>query len=200
MRLITTEEKIGKCIYSYGSFEFEKRKPDDVAWRIIYDLTMFAKSIYITIASYEEWEKEEYENILDILQKKFIKKTLDSVFIRRCPNDQASFLYEPFFLRLVYIAFVLEKDRLILVRQFIEIYYYWLEYNSNQSHVTKEFEALNSLLEDHWQQKILELYKKYATVEYEAWFILKNHCIKITGFIENLTNDNSAPFHQMLNE
>ncbi len=198
------EQKIGICIKKYGDIAFKhlpKENNDDCAWRVIYDLSMFAKGIYFTLSENERLGGEEYDLVVTYL-KYFLKEDSQKrIFeIINCPHYEVDYRLEPY-LRLCFIAFVADFDSLPLIKAFLELKYLFeiksqeFEFQDDALSPEEKSNCLLILNTEDWKQKILSLYEKYSGQTFSGESSqLGRKCNQILLFVRNTVTDDPHRF------
>ena len=187
-------KKLGKCIGKYGDMAYEllsEEENGDETWRIIYDLPMFAKGIHLTLSEFEVLGKEDIDSIINCLLREgflkydFLEKRYEIVY---CPSDLMHYERDPYYLRLCFIAFILEADKRTLICNFIEASFLC----SNKFEISDgEKERFRVLQMDEWTEEIVKLYQKYSMGSWGDISILRQRCNKVRLFVQTEVSEDA---------
>lgn len=117
--------------------------------------------------------------------------------IKKCmanPDVQYNFIIDSIFIQLYWIGYGKEKNRLELISKFINLYYVYALGKDEPDTRTKILEIQQAMEED-WSDIIKYLYKKYFSKWPGRNYVLNELCHTIEIFLENISKDNSKPFH-----
>ena len=190
--------KLGNCIRKYGDIAYEllwEEESCDEVWRIIYDLPMFAKAIYLTLLEFTALGKEGIEGIIDCLtRERFLRYDSfeERYEIIYCPSETMHYEHDPYYLRLCFIVFTLRKDKRTLIGSFIEAGFLRENAYQNAYEISDgEKERFKVLLEKEWMEEIVELYRKYSNVSWKDISILRQYCKKVLLFVQTEVSEDS---------
>lgn len=184
-------KKLGYCIRMYGNIVYGwllGEESCDEIWRIICNLMMFAKAIYLTLLEFKSLGKENLEDIIDCLTNQYLKYNFfeERYEIVNCPNDMMHYEHDPLYLRLYFIAYILLPDKQKLIDSFIEASFLREEeYDISE----EEKERFKIFLMKECREEIVELYRKYSPTSWKNIFILRRHCEKVFLFVQTEVSD-----------
>lgn len=191
---MTDEKNIGKNVARYGAVEYEQKDHED--WRIIADLELFCKAVFIS-----PWKKsdhvmksEDYDKALRILTETFLDNPVSGQYeIVYCPDEQKPPSTDWIFIRLVWSVFRKEPNKLNLVKYFVALSYFYA-LGEDKPEIKKKIVTVQKDLAKNWIIQLKSLYERYARGTHGGTYALAEQCHIIDNCLKNALRDNSGPF------
>lgn len=194
---MTDKKIIEKNVARYGSIEYEQN--DHEGWRIIADLELFCKAVFISPEKKSDYvmKSEEYDETLRILTETFLDNPVSGQYeIVYCPDEQKIPPADWIFIRLVWIVFRKEPDKLNLVKYFVALSYLYALAAEDKPEIKKKIVNVQKDLAKNWIIQLKSLYERHARGTHGGAHALAAQCRIIENLLKNVLRDNSGPFSE----